>query len=154
MVQDQIPLFIPITSFTDHCKNLENSSLRSLRELIHEMEFKFYKAEKILGIFNFKDASFEALELKGIHVRLLDVVLKLRLVPLFDWLSWKTEAEYYYNQPSKLYELSSVTLGKILTVLLRSQSIYESKFLEEKIKDKFVLNLLKAIVYSIENGKH
>lgn len=153
MAQEYMPLFIPITSFPDHCKSLSLGNLRPLTELIHEMEFKFYKAEKLLGIFNFADTPYEVLDLKGIHVRLLDSVLKLRLVPLFDWQSWRAEAEKYYAQPTQLYGLDSETLGKVMTVLLRSQSLYESNFLETKIKDRFVLHLLKAIVLSLENGR-
>ncbi|WP_209330209.1 DUF6508 domain-containing protein [Lunatimonas salinarum] len=150
MIQESTPLFIPISSFSEHCRKLAGSNLKPLIEVIHELEFKFYKAEKTLGILNFKDTPYEILGLKGIHVRVLDTVLKLRLVPLFDWYSWRAEAELYYNNPSKLYGLDIVTLGKILTVMLRSQSIYEPGFLEEKIKDRFVLNLLKAIVQALQ----
>ncbi|HSI76153.1 MAG TPA: DUF6508 domain-containing protein [Lunatimonas sp.] len=153
MTQEYTPLFIPIVSFPDHCRSLSLSNLRPLTELIHEMEFKFYKAEKLLGIMNFVDTPYEVLDLKGIHVRLLDSVLKLRLVPLFDWQSWRLEAENYYAQPTKLYGLDAETLGKIMTVLLRSQSLYDANFLETKIKDRFVLHLLKAVVQSIETGR-
>jgi hypothetical protein len=153
MTQEYTPLFIPIVSFPDHCKSLSQGSLRPLSELIHEMEFKFYKAEKLLGIINFVDTPYEMLDLKGIQVRLLDAVLKLRLVPLFDWQSWRSEAENYYSNPTSLYGLDAETLGKIMTVLLRSQSLYESNFLEIKIKDRFVLHLLKAIIQSIESGR-
>jgi hypothetical protein len=152
MTQEYTPLFIPLVGFPDHCRNLSKGNLRPITELIHEMEFKFYKAEKLLGIMNFVDTPYEVLDLKGIHVRLLDAVLKLRLVPLFDWQSWRAEAENYYAQPTKLYGLDAETLGKVMTVLLRSQSLYESNFLEKKIKDRFVLHLLKAIVQSIESG--
>ncbi|EON78569.1 hypothetical protein ADIS_0919 [Lunatimonas lonarensis] len=72
------------------------------------------------------------------------------MVPFFDWQSWKHEAEQYYSNPSGLYNLDIVTLGKILTVLLRSQTIYDARFLEEKIKDRFALNLLKAIVHALQ----
>lgn len=154
MTQDYTPLFIPIISFPDHCRSLSSGNLRPLTELIHEMEFKFYKAEKLLGTINFDDTPYELLDLKGIHVRLLDSVLKLKLVPLFDWQSWKAEAENYYAQPSKLYGLDSETLGKIMTVLLRSQSLNAPNFLETKIKDRFVLHLLKAIIQSLENGTY
>lgn len=153
MTQEYTPLFIPIVSFPDHCRSLSPVNLRPLSELIHEMEFKFYKAEKLLGIINFVDTPYDVLDLKGIHVRLLDSVLKLRLVPLFDWQSWRSEAENYYAQPNNLYGLDAETLGKIMTVLLRSQSLYEPNFLETKIKDRFVLHLLKAIIQSIENGR-
>lgn len=154
MTQDYTPLFIPIISFPDHCRSLSSSNLRPLIELIHEMEFKFYKAEKLLGIINFIDTPYEVLDLKGIHVRLLDSVLKLKLVPLFDWQSWRAEAENYYVHPTKLYGLDAETLGKIMTVLLRSQSLNDPNFLDTKIKDRFVLHLLKAIVQSLENGKY
>ncbi|MCC5938710.1 MAG: hypothetical protein JJU34_15625 [Lunatimonas sp.] len=150
MIQETTPLFIPISSFPDHCRQLAGGNLKPLVDIVHELEFKFYKAEKTLGILNFSDTPYEVLGLKGIHVRLLDTVLKLRLVPLFDWQSWKHEAEQFYHDPSKLYLLDIVTLGKILTVLLRSQGIYEPGFLEEKIKDRFVLNLLKAIVHALQ----
>lgn len=150
MIQESTPLFIPINNFSEHCRKLTGSNLKPLLDVIHELEFKFYKAEKRLGTLNFKDTSYEALDLKGIHVRLLDTVLKLRLVPFFDWQAWKHEAEQYYSNPSSLYNLDIVTLGKILTVLLRSQSIYEAQFLEEKIKDRFALTLLKAMVYALQ----
>ena len=153
MTQDYTPLFIPIISFPDHCRSLSISNLRPLTELIHEMELKFHKAEKRLGISEFENTPYEVLDLKGIHVRLLDSVLKLKLVPLFDWQSWRPEAENYYMNPTKLYGLDSETLGKVMTVLLRSQSLKEPNFLESKIKDRFVLHLLKAIVQSLENGK-
>ncbi len=153
MTNEQIPLFIPLGSFTDHCRVISRGNLRPILELIQEMELKFYKAEQIYGIVNVKDLSLKTLELRGIHVKLLDAVLKLRLVPLFDWHSWISEAEKYYGQPQHLYGLDTVTLGKVMTVLLRSQTIYDSKFLENKIKDKFVLHLLKAIVQSLHNGR-
>lgn len=147
-----MPQFIPISLFPDHCRKLSLSNLKPLLEIINELEFKFYKAEKVLGIFNLQDTSYETLDLKGIHVRLLDAVLKLRLVPFFDWQASIVEAETYYDKPNKLYELDAVTLGKILTVLLRSQSIYGPKFLERKIKDRFVLHLLKAMVAALESS--
>ncbi|WP_035804630.1 DUF6508 domain-containing protein [Lunatimonas lonarensis] len=150
MIQESTPLFIPISHFPEHCKNLKSGNLKPLLDVIHELELKFYKAEKKLGIINFEHTSYEVLGLKGIHVRLLDTVLKLRLVPFFDWQSWKHEAEQYYSNPSGLYNLDIVTLGKILTVLLRSQTIYDARFLEEKIKDRFALNLLKAIVHALQ----
>lgn len=150
MIQETTPLFIPIHNFPEHCRKLAEANLKPLVDVIHELEFKFYKAEKTLGIFNFKDTPYEVLGLKGIHVRVLNTVLKLRLVPLFDWQSWRHEAEQYYSNPSKLYGLDIVTLGKILTVLLRSQSIYEPGFLEEKIKDRFALHLLKSIVQALQ----
>jgi hypothetical protein len=153
MTQDYTPLFIPIISFPDHCRSISLGNLRPLTELIQEMEIKFYKAEKLLGIINFDDTPYEVLGFTGIHVRLLDSVLKLRLVPLFDWQSWRAEAEYYYAQPNKMYGLDAETLGKIMTVLLRSQSMKEPNFLEKKIKDRFVLHLLKAIIQSLENGR-
>ncbi|WP_114750764.1 DUF6508 domain-containing protein [Pleomorphovibrio marinus] len=153
MAQEQTPLFIPLVSFTDHCKIISRGSLRPIFDLIQEMELKFYKAELNFGTINLKNLSLETLGFRGIHVRLLDSVLKLRLVPLFDWHSWLQEAEKYYNQPQNLYGLDTVTLGKIMTVLLRSQTIYDSKFLENKIKDKFVLHLLKAIVQSLQAEK-
>ncbi len=153
MTNEQTPLFIPIGNFTDHCKVISRGNLKPILELIQEMELKFYKAEQIYSIVNFKELSLKTLELRGIHVKLLDAVLKLRLVPLFDWHAWISEAEKYYNQPQQLYGLDTVTLGKIMTVLLRSQTIYDSKFLENKIKDRFVLHLLKAIVQSLQNER-
>jgi len=152
MIKDQIPLFIPIGNFSDHCSSLGGRKLMPLINLIQEMELSFYKAEKFLGIQDLSDITLNAIGLNGIHVKLLDAVLKLRLVPLFDWLSWKTEAERYYQDPSLLMGLDTVTLGKIMTVLLRSQTIYGSTFLESKIKDKFVLTLLKAIVHSLDQS--
>jgi hypothetical protein len=154
MIKDQMPLFIPLISFSDHCKSLNKRNLVPLIELIQEMELKFYKAEKFLGESDLSNVSLGTLGLKGIHVRLLDAVLKLRLVPLFDWQLWKSEAEMFYQNPKQLYNLDTVTLGKIMTVLLRSQTIYGPSFLEGKIKDKFVLELLKSIVYSLENGSN
>jgi hypothetical protein len=150
MIKDQIPLFIPLGNFSDHCNSLDGRKLMPLINLIHEMELRFYKTEKVLGTHDLSDISLEVIGLQGIHVRLLDAVLKLRLVPLFDWLSWKTEAEKYYNDVTLLTGLDTVNLGKIMTVLLRSQTIYGPTFLESKIKDKFVLSLLKAIVHSLD----
>jgi hypothetical protein len=115
------------------------------------MELKFLKAEKSLDHKNDMEFSFDMLGLRGIHVRLLDAVLKLRLVPLFDWQVWIDEAEKFYQSPQQLYTLDAVTLGKIMTVLLRSQTIHGPYFLENKIKDKFVLHLLKALVFALEN---
>jgi hypothetical protein len=153
MSNEQTPLFIPLGSFTDHCRVISRGNLKPILELIQEMELKFYKAEQIYGLVNLKEISLQTLELRGIHVRLLDAVLKLRLVPLFDWHSWISEAEKYYSQPQHLYGLDTLTLGKVMTVLLRSQTIYDSKFLENKIKDKFVLHLLKAVVQSLQNER-
>jgi len=152
MIKDQIPLFIPIGNFSDHCNSLDGRKIMPLINLIQEMELSFYKAEKFLGIQDLSDITLNAIGLNGIHVKLLDAVLKLRLVPLFDWLSWKTEAERYYHDPSLLMGLDTVTLGKIMTVLLRSQTIYGPTFLESKIKDKFVLTLLKAVVHSLDQS--
>lgn len=154
MIKDQMPLFIPLISFSDHCKSLNRRNLVPLIELIQEMEIKFYKTEKFLGVNDLSNVSLGTLGLKGIHVRLLDAVLKLRLVPLFDWQLWKSEAEMFYQNPKQLYNLDTVTLGKIMTVLLRSQTIYGPEFLEGKIKDKFVLELLKSIVFSLEKGSN
>ncbi|MEX2568848.1 MAG: DUF6508 domain-containing protein [Cyclobacteriaceae bacterium] len=124
-------------------------------DLIHEMELKFYRAEKFLGESDLRNVSLNTLGISGIHVKLLDAVLKFRLVPLFDWQLWKCEAEKYYQNPKQLYALDTVTLGKIMTVLFRSQTIYGPHFLEDKIKDKFVLELLKAIVHSLDgNGSY
>ena len=150
MLKDQTPLFIPIGNFSDHCNSLDGRKLMPLINLIQEMELRFYKTEKFLGIHDLSDTTLNTIGLNGIHVKILDAVLKLRLVPLFDWLSWKTEAERYYQDPSLLRGLDTVTLGKIMTVLLRSQTIYGPTFLESKIKDKFVLFLLKAIVHSLD----
>jgi|GEM_PF-2410746 len=152
MIKDQIPLFIPIGNFSDHCNSLDGRKLMPLINLIQEMELSFYKAEKFLGIQDLSDITLNAIGLNGIHIKLLDAVLKLRLVPLFDWLSWKTEAERYYQDPSLLMGLDTFTLGKIMTVLLRSQTIYGPTFLESKIKDKFVLTLLKAVVHSLDQS--
>ncbi|MFO7823362.1 MAG: DUF6508 domain-containing protein [Cyclobacterium sp.] len=152
MIKDQIPLFIPLGNFSDHCNSLDKRKLMPIIDLIHEMELKFYKAEKVLAISDMSEISLQTLGLSGIHVRLLDAILKLRLVPLFDWMLWKTEAERYYQNPKQLYDLDTVTLGKITTVLLRSQTLYGPSFLESKIKDKFVLELLKAIVHSLEKN--
>ncbi|MEX2513011.1 MAG: DUF6508 domain-containing protein [Cyclobacteriaceae bacterium] len=152
MINDQIPLFIPLVSFPDHCKSLNRRKILPIIDLIHEMELKFYKAEKFLGEINLSNVSLNTLGLSGIHVRLLDAVLKFRLVPLFDWQLWKSEAEKYYQNPNQLYALDTVTLGKIMTVLFRSQTIYGPHFLEGKIKDKFVLELLKAIVQSLDGN--
>lgn len=152
MIKDQIPLFIPLGNFSDHCNSIDRKKLVPLIDLVHEMELKFYKTEKILGIQDLSNVSLNTLALTGIHVRLLDAVLKLRLVPLFDWMSWKSEAERYYQDQAQLYSLDPVTLGKIMTVLLRSQTIYGPTFLESKIKDKFVLNLLKAIIHSLDGN--
>ncbi len=154
MIKDQMPLFIPLISFSDHCKSLNKRNLVPLIELIQEMEIKFYKTEKFLGVNDLSNVSLGTLGLKGIHVRLLDAVLKLRLVPLFDWQLWKSEAEMFYQNPKQLYNLDTVILGKIMTVLLRSQTIYGPQFLEGKIKDKFVLELLKSIVFSLEKGSN
>lgn len=152
MTEEQIPLFIPLENFPEHCKNIRKCNLAPLIDLIHEMERKFSHAEMQYGITDFKDISFEKLDFKGIHVRLINGLLKLRFVPLFDWKLWKKEAEYYYRHPIEMYGLDTVTLGKIITVLLRSQTLYDQKFLQNKIKDKFVLHLLKAIVKSLENN--
>lgn len=152
MIKDHIPLFIPLGNFSDHCNTIDRKKLVPLIDLVHEMELKFYKTEKILGVEDLSDVSLSTLSLTGIHVRLLDAVLKLRLVPLFDWMSWKNEAERYYQDQTQLYSLDPVTLGKIMTVLLRSQTIYGPTFLETKIKDKFVLNLLKAIIHSLDGN--
>ncbi|SHN21908.1 hypothetical protein SAMN04488057_11161 [Cyclobacterium lianum] len=152
MIKDQIPLFIPLGSFSDHCSSLDKGKLMPIIDLIHEMELKFYKAEKVLGITDMSEISLQTLGLSGIHVRLLDAILKLRLVPLFDWMLWKNDAERYYSEPNLLYGLDTVTLGKVTTVLLRSQTLYGPAFLESKIKDKFVLTLLKAIVHSLEQN--
>lgn len=154
MIQDQIPLFIPLVSFSDHCKSLDKQNLKPLHALITEMELKFLKAERSFAPKDCAEISFETLGLRGIHVRLLDAVLKLRLVPLFDWQNWRNDAEKYYQDPQQLYTLDAVTLGKILTVLLRSQAIYGPYFLENKIKDKFVLHLLKALVFALEKEAH
>ncbi|SEJ58050.1 hypothetical protein SAMN05192553_105213 [Cyclobacterium xiamenense] len=150
MMKDQIPLFIPLGNFSDHCNSLDRKKLVPIIELVHEMELKFYKAEKLLGTQDLSELSLRTLGLSGIHVRLLDAILKLRLVPLFDWMAWKSEAERYYKDASNLYELDTVTLGKVMTVLLRSQTLYGPEFLESKIKDRFVLNLLKAILHSVD----
>ncbi|WP_339922725.1 DUF6508 domain-containing protein [uncultured Cyclobacterium sp.] len=152
MIKDQIPLFIPIGNFSDHCNSLDGRKLLPLIHLIQEMELRFYKTEKFLGIHDLSGITLNAIGLNGIHVKLLDAVLKLRLVPLFDWLSWKTEAERYYQDPSLLIGSDTVTLGKVMTVLLRSQTIYGPSFLESKIKDRFVLTLLKAIVHSLDQS--
>lgn len=150
MIKDQTPLFIPIRNFSDHCNSLDGRKLMPLVNLIQEMEMRFYKTEKFHGIHDLSGITLSGIGLNGIHVKLLDSVLKLRLVPLFDWLSWKTEAERFYQTPSLLRNQDTVTLGKIMTVLLRSQTIYGPTFLESKIKDKFVLALLKAIVNSLD----
>ncbi|NHE55876.1 DUF6508 domain-containing protein [Cyclobacterium plantarum] len=152
MIKDQIPLFIPLGSFSDHCNSLDKRKLMPIIDLIHEMELKFYKAEKVLGISDMSEISLSTIGLSGIHVRLLDAILKLRLVPLFDWMLWKNDAEKYYQAPKQLYGLDTVTLGKVTTVLLRSQTLYGPSFLESKIKDKFVLELLKAIVNSLDKN--
>jgi hypothetical protein len=152
MIKDQTPLFIPIGNFSDHCNSLDGRKLMPLVNLIQEMEMNFYKTEKFHGIHDLSGITLSGIGLNGIHIKLLDAVLKLRLVPLFDWLSWKSEAERFYKNPALLRSQDTVTLGKIMTVLLRSQTIYGPTFLESKIKDKFVLTLLKAIVYSLDTS--
>lgn len=152
MIKDQTPLFIPIGNFSDHCNSLDGRKLLPLVNLIQEMEMRFYRTEKSHGIQDLSSFTLSGIGLNGIHVKLLDAVLKLRLVPLFDWLSWKSEAERFYQNPSLLKSQDTVTLGKIMTVLLRSQTIYGPTFLESKIKDKFVLALLKALVHSLDDN--
>ena len=85
------------------------------------------------------------------HCNSLDGRKLLPLINLIQEMELRFyKAERYYQDPSLLRGLDTVTLGKIMTVLLRSQTIYGPTFLESKIKDKFVLFLLKAIVHSLD----
>ena len=68
--------------------------LLPLVNLIQEMEMRFYRTEKSHGIQDLSSFTLSGIGLNGIHVKLLDAVLKLRLVPLFDWLSWKSKQRY------------------------------------------------------------
>jgi hypothetical protein len=71
----------------------------------------------------------------------------------FDWREWK-EGQEMINDPEQDYsQLDSVTLCKLLTLIVRAERFYEG-YLNKSLQNGSVLKIVTALVNKDQHGAY
>ena len=76
----------------------------------------------------------------------LEVIYKLNIVPVFDWMSWEEGRELLENSNTDYLQLTVTTLCKLLTVIIRTD-----RFSEGYLISCFDRGVMTAIIKGLQN---
>jgi hypothetical protein len=82
-----------------------------------------------------------------------NVILDLKLTPVFDWIGWDYGKEIVMQKDHEIPELDNLTLCKLLTVILRADR-FNDGFLLLNFENGTMLKILQNLQRNYEKKKH
>ncbi len=141
----------PIEKFPGMWQSLDADTLLPLFSLADEIEKEYQWVDKCVGrVLTPKNAQ-TYYNLEGFDSRFLNCIRLTGLCVGFDWEEWKEELkDFKNNRYEDLILLNSLTLCKILTVLIMSEKETPGG-ISMRLQDKFLYALIKAIRHQFDN---
>ncbi len=131
--------------FQAHLESLSPAEWGRLFSLLPELEETTNFGE-FHGIENQSDGSLRAPYWISTEVvsRVVQVLHDLDLLPVFDWTSWEAGREILDNTDTDFSALDTITLCKLLTVIVRQNRFYDG-FVIMQFKRGVVQQIITAL---------
>lgn len=130
-------------NFPKHLKTIKKEDWDNLFALIPKLEGTTSFSKVVIGEKNADGAfDFPHIENSPLSSELIDLIYKMDLAPVFDYMHWK-EGEEMIKQQS-FEKMDAVTVCKFFTLMLRTDRFVEG-FISGWLREGIVLKLLKRL---------
>ena len=143
---------IPIEDFEHHLKNIPLSAWEPLFKIVPKL-----KKTQCLGKYvypkHFKDSMFayKVYKEKPIVEDTIKQILRLNLMPVFDWMSWEEGYAMLKNPDFDYSTLNALTLCKLLTYIFREDR-FNFGFLYDCFENRSMVNILDQLTVQIKRN--
>ena len=133
----------------DRLKKISNSNWAKLFRLIAEIERTTSFGEMEGGDKN-RDGSMTMPYVNPTKVvdDFLKISYEIGIIPVFDWTSWSEGRELINDRKTDYSKLNTVTLCKLLTVIIRADRFNEG-FLVSCFENGIILKILKGLKQNV-----
>lgn len=134
-----------LEGFEGHLDQIKEEEWKELFDLIPEIERTKNFGETVFPEKSSQGVqSFPFVNQSQIVTRFVDVIRKLEITPVFDWMEWSEGKSMLEHKETDYHNLDTVTLCKLLTVILRADRFAEG-YLVGRFNDGTLLDILKAL---------
>ena len=136
-------VMLELKDFPKHLKTIKKEDWDKLFAFITRLEGTTSFSKVVIGEKN-ADGSFDFphIENAPLASELVDLLYKMKLAPVFDYMDWKEGQEILKN--NSFENLDAITVCKFFTVMLRSERFIEG-FIAGWLSEGIVLKLLKRL---------
>ena len=135
-----------LNKLESHLNNIPQEKWKALNDLLLEIEQT--ETFSISSGFQKKDKNTFILPRAipaPVVLKFVDVVDKMQLAPEFEWITWKEAQLILENREGEIESLDAVSLCKLLTVMIRANTVADG-FLLSCFSNDAVAMILKTLL--------
>lgn len=98
-----------------------------------------------------KNSTFSSKDFDGkpIVEDTIQIIIRLNIMPVFDWMEWKKGYEILEDNSFDYSKLETLTLCKLLTFIFRTDR-YNANYLYERFLDRSMVKILDQLAAAIK----